>query len=136
MTRAFALIALFAFAGLAHARTLEADIAKVRLPIATLDSVHVQLDWPADATQGTLQLQAGRVQSPDLGVDARNLAWTCPLQRVDAHGWKCDGTLRSGKQSFRLAIQFDEGGLSGEFAQGRGVMSVQRGTATPDLTRI
>ena len=134
-TRLFAL-ALLAFAGLAHARTLEADIAKIRLPIATLDTVHVTLDWPADASEGTLRLDAARVQAPDLGLDARNLAWTCPLQRDGAHGWKCDGTLRSGKHAFGLSIAFDEAGLSGTLRQGRGALAVQRGTATPDLTRI
>jgi hypothetical protein len=129
-------LTLCAFAGAAHARTLDADIAKIRLPIATLDDVHVQLDWPANAPQGTLTLHAGRVQAPDLGLDARNLAWTCPLARFNAHGWRCDGVLRAGKQSFRLAIAFDEAGTSATLSQGRGTLAVQRDTATPDLTRI
>ena len=64
------------FAGAAHARTLDADIARVRMPIATLEGVHVHLDWPANATEGALHLTAARVDAPDLGVHARNLAWT------------------------------------------------------------
>ena len=91
----------------AQARTLDADIARVRLPIATLDTVHVRLDWPDGAEHGTLQLRAGRVQAPDLGLDARNLAWSCPLRRAPRDGWQCDGVLRSGRQSFQLAVAFD-----------------------------
>ncbi|KGQ18931.1 hypothetical protein LF41_170 [Lysobacter dokdonensis DS-58] len=136
MTRAFFLLCLMALAGHAHARTLEADIAKIALPIGTLERVHVQLDWPADAPQGTLRLQTARLRAPGLGVDARNLAWTCPLQRTTAHGWGCEGTLHAGRQTFRLGIAFDEAGLSGTLQQGRGTMRVDRGTATPDLTRI
>lgn len=136
MRRAIPFVCLLALAANAHARMLEADIAKITLPIATLEGVHVQLDWPANASQGTLRLHTTRLESPDLGVDARNLAWTCPLQRIDAHGWGCDGELRAGKHTFRLGIAFDEAGLSGTLRQGRGTMAVQRGTATPDLTRI
>ncbi|NUS60116.1 MAG: hypothetical protein HOQ01_04135, partial [Lysobacter sp.] len=76
-TRLLLSLALLAFAGIAHARTLEADIARIRLPIATLDNIHVALDWPANAPQGTLVLHAGRVQAPDLALDARNIAWSC-----------------------------------------------------------
>jgi hypothetical protein len=134
-SRACVAFALSAFAAIAHARTLDADIAKIRLPIATLEQVHVRLDWPANAPQGTLELHAGRMQAPDLGLDARNLAWTCPLQRITG-GWQCDGTLRSGKQTFRLAIAFDEAGTSAQLREGRGTLALQRNTATPDLTRI
>jgi len=135
-TRLLAVLWLSALAGTAQARTLEADIAKVRLPVATLDTVHVQLDWADNAPQGTLTLHAGRVQAPDLGIDARNLAWTCPLQRIDAMGWACDGTLRSAGKSFRLAIAFDEAGLRGTFRQGKATLAMQRATATPDFTRV
>ena len=52
-TRALVVLALSATAGIAHARTLEADIAKIRLPIATMDTVHVRLDWPDGAPHGS-----------------------------------------------------------------------------------
>ena len=134
--RALVVLVLSACAGIAHARTLDADIAKIRLPIATLDKVHVRLDWPAGAPQGTLQLHAARVQAPDLGLDARKLTWSCPLQRIDAHGWQCDGTLRSGKQSFRLSVAFDEAGTRATLREGRATIDVQRDTASPDLTHV
>ena len=131
---------LAAFACLAtqaHARTMEADIAKITLAVATLDDVHVRLDWPADATTGTLALHAVRVQAPSLGLDARHLDWTCPLQRAPDHGWRCEGPLRSGRQRFVLAIAFDDAGTSAQLRQGRSAaLSLRRDTATPDLSRI
>jgi len=135
-TRLLALLWMSALAGTAQARTLDADIAKIRLPMATLETVHVQLDWPDGATQGTLSLQAARVQAPDLGIDARHVAWTCPLQRIDSVGWACDGTLRSAGKTYRLAIAFDEAGLRGTFSDKRATLAMHRATATPDLTRI
>ena len=120
----------------AHARALDADIAAIRLPVATLERVHVRLDWPAGATEGTLTLHAGRVHAPDLALDARNLAWTCPLRRAPSHGWTCDGTLRSGRNTFALGIAFDDAGTSAQLRQGRAVFALQRGAATPDFTRI
>lgn len=134
--RALVVLALSATAGTTHARTLEADIAKIRLPIATMDTVHVRLDWPDGAPHGTLELRAARVHAPDLALDARNLTWSCPLQRIDTHGWTCDGTLRSGKQTFRLAIAFDEAGTHATLREGRATLAVQRDTATPDLTSV
>ncbi|BCT91190.1 hypothetical protein LYSHEL_02140 [Lysobacter helvus] len=124
------------FAGVAHARTLDADIARVRLPIATLEGVHVHLDWPANATEGALHLTAARVDAPDLGVHARNLAWTCPLRRAPRAGWQCDGTLRSGRDTFALSIAFDAADTRARFGRGRGVLAVERNAATPDLTRV
>jgi hypothetical protein len=124
------------FASHAQARTLDADIARVRLKIATLDTVHVRLDWPDGATQGALQLRAGRVHAPDLGLDARHLEWTCPLRRAPREGWQCDGVLRSGRQSFRLAIAFDAADLQGTLRQGNATLAVERNAGAPDLTRI
>ena len=130
------LLLLALFAGAAHARTLDADIARVRMPIATLEGVHVHLDWPANATEGALHLTAARVDAPDLGVHARNLAWTCPLRRAPRAGWQCDGTLRSGRDTFALAIAFDAADTRARFARGRGSLAVERNAATPDLTRV
>ena len=48
---------LLAAAG-ASARTLEARIARVQTPAATLDRVTVALDWPASAPTGQLTLRA------------------------------------------------------------------------------
>ena len=140
MDRRHRLACLAAFACLAtqaHARTLDADIAKVSLPIATLEHVHVRLDWPANAPEGQLQLQATRLRAPDLGLDARHLTWTCPLQRASDHGWRCEGPLRSGRETFVLAVAFDDAGTVAELRSGRtATLALHRDTATPDLTRI
>jgi hypothetical protein len=58
--------ALFAAAP-AHARSAHARIAKVVSPVGSMADVRVDLDWPAQARQGTLRLRAARVDSPDLG---------------------------------------------------------------------
>ena len=140
MDRRHRLACLAAFACLAtqaHARTLDADIAKVSLPIATLEHVHVRLDWPANAPEGQLQLQATRLRAPDLGLDARHLTWTCPLQRAPDHGWRCEGPLRSGRETFVLAVAFGDAGTVAELRSGRtATLALHRDTATPDLTRI
>ena len=89
----------------AQARTLQARIARVESAVATLDKVRVRLDWPADATEGRLTLQAAAVEAPDLGYRWRDLAWTCPLQRDGQGGWRCDGVVRAGAgKPLRLRI--------------------------------
>ena len=129
----------------AHARTMEADIARISLPVATLERVQVRLDWPATAQTGTLTLRAGRVQAPELGLDARGVTWTCPLERDSGKretgngtaGWRCEGPLRSGGVTFLLAVAFDDAGTSAQLRQGkRASLALQRDTASPDLTRI
>src|SRR5688572_20344043 len=62
-------------AGPVHARSLQARIAKVTTPVATLQGVNVRLVWPQAASQGELRLFAARVDAPDLGYRFRNLDW-------------------------------------------------------------
>lgn len=128
---------LLAFASGAHARTLTARIARVSTPVATLEGVRVQLDWPADAERGRLRLQAHRTVAPDLGYDFADLDWTCPLERDGQGGWRCDGELRSGRgapATLRLAL--GAGNTDVELRRGAARLAVQRNAATPDITRI
>ncbi|HSR64244.1 MAG TPA: hypothetical protein VLM17_01395, partial [Xanthomonadaceae bacterium] len=80
----------------AQARTLQARIARVGTPVATLEQVRVRLDWPDGAASGRLSLQAARVDAPELGYHFRDLAWQCPLRR-DGARWRCAGELRAGR---------------------------------------
>lgn len=123
--------------GTAQARVLQARIARVTTPVATLEGVRVRLDWPAGATQGTLRLQAARVDAPDAGYRFRDVDWRCPLRREEANGWSCDGELRSGRAApFRLALDLDGAGIDARLSRGASALSWHRHAATPDLSRV
>ncbi|MFC3551261.1 hypothetical protein ACFOLC_09585 [Lysobacter cavernae] len=122
--------------GAAHARTAQARIAKVTTAVATLEGVRVRLDWPAQATQGTLWLQAARVEAPDLGYRFRDVAWQCPLTRAGDR-WRCDGELRGGHGApLRLSLDIDDARTDARLSRGASAVGLHRDAATPDLTRI
>jgi hypothetical protein len=134
----FALLAVIALVAVpAQARTLKASIARVTTAVATLDGVQVELDWPAEATSGHLQLRAARVDAADLGYRFRDLTWRCPLLR-DARGtWRCDGEIRAGSgPRLRLAIDLSTGATDASLSQGTSRLVLQRSAATPDLTTL
>jgi hypothetical protein len=126
-----------ALAGHAQARVLKAKIARVTTGVATLEGVRVQLDWPAQATQGELRLQAARVDAPDLGYRFRDLDWQCPLQRDGQGNWRCEGMLRSGRDApFRLALDLGVAVTDASLTRGGGKLALHRDAAVPDTTRI
>lgn len=119
------------------AATLNARIARVGTAVATLEDVRVRLSWPAQARQGELQLQAGRVVAPDLGYRFRDVVWRCPLQRDGHRGWRCDGELRGGAgKPLRLALDLGVATTDARLSQGASLLSLHRDAAAPDLTRI
>lgn len=119
----------------AQARVMQARIAKVTTPVATLQQVRVKLDWADGASAGTLDLWAARVDAPDLGYAYRDLHWQCPLLRADHDGWRCDGQLRSGNaEPLRLAVQFDAAATKAALSQGSARLALDRNAASPDLT--
>ncbi|GAB3354848.1 hypothetical protein GCM10027430_22100 [Lysobacter tyrosinilyticus] len=138
MVRLICMVWLAALAaGPAHARSLQARIAKVTTPVATLQDVSIRLDWPEAAAQGELRLRAGRVEAPDLGYRFRNLDWQCPLQRDGRGGWRCEGPLRSGAGApFRLALDLGVATTDVRLTRANSALSVRRNAATPDLTDI
>lgn len=121
----------------AQARTATADIARIRTGIATLEQVHVRLDWPNNADSGTLQLRVGKLDAPDLGYAFRDLNWQCPLQRDGDGGWRCEGELRSGEaKPMRLDIALGTAFTDVVLRQGDSRLEVHRQAAAPDDTRI
>ncbi|HEV8694287.1 MAG TPA: hypothetical protein VGQ93_08920, partial [Lysobacter sp.] len=123
--------------GPVYARVLHARIVRVATPVATLEGVRVQLDWPAEAKQGVLRLQASRVDAPDLGYRFRDLDWRCPLRRDERGGWQCEGELRSGAGApFRLTLDLGVASTDARLSRGTSALSLHRDAATPDLTRI
>lgn len=121
----------------AQARTATADIARIRTGLATLDRVHVRLDWPKDADHGTLQLRVGHLEAHDLGYAFRDLDWQCPLLRDDGGGWHCDGELRGGgAKPMRLSLDLATAFTDVVLRQGDARLEVHRQAAAPDDTRI
>ena len=121
----------------ASARGLQAKIAKVTTPVATLEQVRVRVDWAAGADSGELQLWAGRIEAPDLGYRYRDLHWRCPLRREGKDGWRCEGELRSGRAApLQLALRFDAATTQASLAQGRARIALDRDAGSPDLTGI
>ncbi len=125
------------WAPMAQARTATADIARIRTGIATLEQVHVRLDWPNTADRGTLQVRVGTLDAPNLGYAFRDLSWQCPLQRDSDGGWRCDGELRSGGgRPLRLAVDLGTAFTDVVLRQGDSRLEVHRQAAAPDDTRI
>ncbi len=120
----------------AQARVAQAKIARVVTPVATLEGVQVRLEWPAQAKQGVLRLQAARADAPDLGYRFQSLDWQCPLTR-EGERWRCEGEVRAGRGApMRLAIDLDVARTDARLARGGSAVSLHRDAATPDLTRI
>ena len=116
-----------------QARVISARIAKVTTGVATLHDVQIRLEWPADASEGQLLVQASRVVAPDLGYRFERLVWRCPLRR----SWRCEGQIRSGQGApLRLSIDLASATTDAELSQGSARLSLHRNVASPDLTRI
>jgi len=131
------LLGAWLYGGAAQARALDARIARVATGVATLEDVRIRLDWPAQATQGELRLQAARVDAPDLGYRFRDLDWRCPLQRDGQGGWRCTGVLRSGRAApFHLSLDLGVASTQARLMRGTGGLALHRDAAAPDATRI
>ncbi|QSX78233.1 translocation/assembly module TamB domain-containing protein [Agrilutibacter solisilvae] len=137
MVRLTAVCLLLALAGGAHARAMTARIGRVITPVATLEGVRVQLDWPAQAAQGQLRLQARRVAAADLGYRFTDLDWRCPLHRDGQGGWRCDGAIRQGRGApAMLHLALGPATTDVELRRGGARLGVHRSAATPDITDI
>ncbi|TAK39455.1 MAG: hypothetical protein EPO30_02880 [Lysobacteraceae bacterium] len=121
----------------AQPRTATARIDRVETAVATLQDVRVRLHWVPGASSGQLLLDAGRVDAVDLGYHYRNLRWSCPLRRLQADRWQCDGELRSGGgPAFRLAVDLGSEHTRAQLARGAARIDLRRDAATPELTSI
>ncbi len=121
----------------ATARSAQAHIDRITTGVATLDDVRVRLDWHPGATQGQLSVWAGKVVAPDLGYRFHDLQWQCPLQRDGNQGWRCDGTVRSGRGSpLRLTVDLGTASTEATLTQGASTLALHRSAATPDDTAL
>lgn len=122
---------------LAQARSTTARIDRISTGVATLSGVQVQLHWPAEASQGELQLRAAQVEAPDLGYRFRDLDWRCPLRRDGQGGWQCDGELRSGRGApFRLSVDLGPASTDAQLSRKGATVTLSRNAAAPDATSI
>ena len=121
----------------AHARTLQASIARVDTAAAQLRGVDATLAWPAAASQGALHLHADFIDAPDLGYHLRDVSWQCTLRRDGRDRWHCDGGVRvGGGAPMRLALDLGPERTLATLSGGPTRVSVQRRAAAPDLTAI
>ncbi|BDU17220.1 hypothetical protein [Lysobacter auxotrophicus] len=129
-------IALCAWSDIASAATAKAKIAKVSTAVATLEGVRIQLDWPDAAPQGTLRLQAARIDAPGLGYRFRDVAWQCPLSHA-GNRWRCEGPVREGRgTALTLGIDIDDLRTGATLSRGSSRIALDRRSRTPELTRI
>lgn len=93
----------------AGAGTLVAKAKALRSGAGTLTGIEARLDWRGNSESGRLSLRAATLEVPVLAYGAKALEWSCPLQRVGAEGWQCEGVVRVRGSSSprRLAIRFD-----------------------------
>lgn len=124
-------------AGGAQARAMQARIAKVTTPVATLQGVTVRLDWAANAPTGQLHLQARQADAADLGYRWRDLEWRCNLQRDGQGGWGCEGDIRARSgPGLRLDVALGAATTEASLSRGPAKLSLNRSVATPNLSRI
>ncbi len=126
-----------AMPAVAGARTLQARIARVSTAVATLEQVRVRLDWPADAAQGELRLDAARVDAADLGYRWRDLSWRCTLRREAEDGWRCAGPVRGGDGApLQLAVHLDAATTQASLSDRGARFALRRNAAAPDATTL
>lgn len=123
-----------------QAQSMQARIAKVDAAGMQLREVRLSLDWPADAPEGRLRLQAGTLDAGGLGWRFRDLDWHCPLHREvtgDNARWRCAGPLRTGRGApLQLALSLDAASTIATLSDNAARLGLTRSAATPDATRI
>lgn len=137
LTGKLCLLLLSTLATGVQARGLAVDIAAVRSGVGTLETVQATLDWPADATEGALDLRVGRLDFPLLSFVARDVAWQCPLRADGNDGWACDGRVQArGLPARTLSLRYSPASVQVELAGGGQRISYQNQSASPDLSRV
>lgn len=136
----FLALACLASAGVATARTVQLDVARVQSAAGSMRDVEVRVTWPEGADTGELQLRAARVEVPAIAHAEDDVQWTCPLAR-DGDTWRCDGELASrGRKRGTLALQASGQGLDARLALGSPVIALSTSRAPGrlhlDLARV
>ena len=103
--------ALLACAMPVPAGVLTLEVDRLDTPVAGLDALIVDLDWPEDQPQGALSLRAGSLDAGEFGYRWRDLVWDCELRR-QAGDWQCSGPVRArGASGLSLAARLQAGAI-------------------------
>lgn len=124
-----------------RAQSVQAQIARVVTPVATLEDVRLVLDWPTEAPEGRLRLQARRVDAGELGWAFERVDWQCPLRREQRPGgdarWRCDGDVRGARGGpLRLAVVLDAAHTDARLTASGGALALRRDARTPERTTV
>lgn len=136
-----ALLSLLAVPPL-QARVLELDAVALHSAVANASGIHARLDWPDAASQGRLQLDVDAIEAPDFGYRFRQLHWECVLLRDGGNGWRCGGSLRSGRggdkqlRPMQLALAVSAARTSVRLADGGASIGIERSADAPDATHV
>ena len=125
-------------AGPVPAVVLRAQVDAVRSGVGSLEQVDVRLAWTEGADEGRLELRAATLDFPLLSYRARDVVWSCPLQRAQAGGWTCAGPLamRGTHAPASLSLAISQAETAADLAIGRQRISYRTLAAAPDLSRI
>lgn len=116
---------------------MHAHIDRIVSPVATLDDVRIDINWPEGANRGAMQLRTQKLDASGLGYHFERLAWACDLHRSGWSRWRCDGPLRlASGETASLSIDLSETATHAMLSRGRSRIDVQRRASVPDLTRV
>lgn len=118
------------------ARELQLQVGTVRNAAASLDDVRVALDWPDDAAQGELSLEAARLQVPGLGQDLRSLRWSCPLSRDGEGQWRCEGPVQAAGGGGSLRVALSSARIDALLATGGSSLAYTWAAGAPDRHQV
>ena len=118
-------------------KVVDARIARLQTGAGTLQGVQVTLDWPDGAASGTLRLRAAALDFPSLSYRAKNVDWTCPLERTTTDGWRCRGNVRAaGSKAAPLAVEFSAAATTADLRVADSRIHYEALAAAPDRTRV
>ncbi len=121
----------------AQGKVVDARIARVQTGAGTLQGVQVTMDWPDGASSGHLRLRAATLDFPALSYRAKNIDWTCPLERTPTQGWRCRGKVAAnGAKATPLAVEVSAAATTADLRVGDSGIHYEALAAVPDRTRV
>ena len=130
-------LAALCMPGDAPARALALKAERVDTAVARMEGFHARVEWPPQATAGTLEVRARRIVAPELGYRFETVTWRCALQRDGDGGWRCEGVVDSrGHAPMRLSLDLGVANTGAVLSRGSTALVLQRDAGSPDITRI
>lgn len=131
------LLLLVLIAAPAQAKVMHLRAAELNTGAGALKQVQIDLSWPDGAALGALRLRAEQLDFPTLAYQARNIDWTCPLERGADKGWHCEGPVRiTNSAAVTLALTIAPSATSASLQVGKSRINYETLAAAPDISRI